>query len=678
MVAAPAEVTMRRPRLASASRVLWQGPDRRERVALATSILAFLGMTIWWLSQDQGVQDWDNGLHTVDALIVKNDIATGHLSAVFTQYLGYPPFGHLIGALGIFIGGFSPASVIMAENLVFVPLLAVSCYGIGKLVYGTALSGLLAALFALGTPMVTSEMHEFLLDPQQASIVAAAVWGILASRRFERVGIATLAGVAAGLAMMTKQTSVFFFVGPAAVAFLRGGWREWRGLTAYIVAIAVVAAPWYVYHLPELQSASGVAASTAVWVPAGATVNASRFSALNLGYYLWDALNLQILAPLCLLFGVGVLEAIRRLLPLPRRDDLRLDLLVGCLVGWLGVGVLLVDKDPRYSLPDLVYIAVIGTGWIGSMRWRRPRRILAAAVVVIAFVNFAGVSTGTGGVLQTTLPGHTPGTIERELTFYSPDGWLRGGPTTDGHIPSLMTGLYRAGIRTLIWEGASTDLENFNQSGLNVRAIEAGMNIAELPANGVLGPHVAFVLGHYRVAGDPPPCRQLEEGEGVYVVIDNAFVPFETYTFICPGRHPEIYRRTAPLSPDVEAAIEPALPRPWLERYTRLFRDMREQGITEVQVDYASSDVPFFARVQTLALASHLGLAAEPFNPGTHDVDEAFLVRHAAGAGEPPPCLRFPDGTGLYIVRGYAYIPFNQYEFYCPTRTPRMYAASTR
>jgi hypothetical protein len=104
---------------------------------------------------------------------------------------------------------------------------------------------------------------------------------------------------------------------------------------------------------------------------------------------------------------------------------------------------------------------------------------------------------------------------------------------------------------------------------------------------------------------------------------------------------------------------------------------MRSQGIKEVQVDPGSSDVPYFAGSQTLKLASSVGLIAGPFDPATRDVHEAFLVRHPDGRGEPPPCLRLPEGTGLYIALGYAYIPFDKYEFYCPTRTPRMYSAGT-
>lgn len=108
----------------------------------------------------------------------------------------------------------------------FVPLLAVSCFGVGRLVYGSDLAGLLAALFALGTPMIISEFHEFLLDPQQAAIVAASVWAILACRGFERPGVAALAGILSGLAMLTKQTSIVFLAGPLAIVVARGGWRN--------------------------------------------------------------------------------------------------------------------------------------------------------------------------------------------------------------------------------------------------------------------------------------------------------------------------------------------------------------------------------------------------------------------------------------------------------------------
>ena len=50
-------------RLGGVSREIW---------LLAGSIAGFLAITVWWLTQDDRVQDFDNGLHTVDAILIHN------------------------------------------------------------------------------------------------------------------------------------------------------------------------------------------------------------------------------------------------------------------------------------------------------------------------------------------------------------------------------------------------------------------------------------------------------------------------------------------------------------------------------------------------------------------------------------------------------------------------------
>jgi hypothetical protein len=99
--------------------------------------------------------------------------------------------------------------------------------------------------------------------------------------------------------------------------------------------------------------------------------------------------------------------------------------------------------------------------------------------------------------------------------------------------------------------------------------------------------------------------------------------------------------------------------------------------VVEVEFDPSSDDVPWFASGALTKMAAAAGLALPvtyaPASLGAHD---AFMVRHADGPGNPPPCLRYPDGTGLYIVLGNPVIPFSSYELYCPTRVPRSYPAS--
>jgi hypothetical protein len=529
----------------------WLAGISREAALAALSVVAFISLTVWWLTQDDRVQDWDNGLHTIEAFAIHDQIARGDLTTQFTEFNTYPPFGHLIGALGVFVGGKSPTSVILASNLFFLPLLVAGCFGVGRLVFRSERAGLLAGLFALGTPMIVSEMHEFLLDPQQAAMVAVSVWAILASERFRRPWAALLGGVLAGLAMLTKETSIVFLAGLLAVMFVRGGWRNWRGILAFAGGLLVIAAPWYVYHrhqisgLVALHDSQGEVDSNA----AGSFFPA-RFSRKSFGWYFWSALNIQLLAPLMLAVLAGSVLAVRDCVRRLRPESLLPELLGGAFVAWVGM-TLITHKDPRYSLPALVYMAVLGTGWIATAtRWRRALTGTFAAVVAI---NLLGVTIGIGGRARIALPGAPANSVlaERHITIYSPDGWLRGGPEHDGDLLALMRGLKRVGVRSITFDAGSSDDINFNTSGLQVLAAEAGLPAATVYNPGGLGPRDAFMLRHTLEPGVAPPCQRLNDGTGVYVVLGYAFIPFPDYTFICPGHRPLLYRR-APVGPGAE------------------------------------------------------------------------------------------------------------------------------
>lgn len=621
----------------------------------------FIAVSIWWLSRDSRVQDFDNGLHTLYAFADHDYISSGQLTLPFTIFNTYPPLVHLVGALGVFIGGKSPTAVILASNFVFVPLLAVSCYGVGRLVYGPR-AGLLAAVFALGTPMFVSEMHAFILDPPQAAMVAASVWAILATNRFEHTGLAVVAGATTGLAMLTKETAVLFVAGLAAVVVLRGGWRRWRGMLAFMLALATVAGPWYAYHANDLHGLVSLHEGSG----AGAGGAYPKLGSIrSFAWYFWNALDPQLLAPLTLAFVIGVVLAVRGSLRRLRPDNLLPELLAGGFVAWLGM-TLIRHKDPRYTLPALIYFAVLGTGWIATATPTFRRWLITALATVVA-VNFAAVSFGIGHPVTATVSGHP-------VALYSPAGYVRGGPGHDGDIPSLMRGLRRAGVRSLTFDAGSSNSLDFNISGLQVRAIEAGVPVNYAYNLSALGPRDAFMLRHVPQPGDPPPCRRLDDGTGVYVELGDPLKPFAKYTFICPGRSPEFYRRTAPL-PVITTDITGA-PRRML---LRIMRAMRRQGIKVVEFDPASANVAFFERIGLQKLAKLARLGTPPvYNPQALGIHDAFMLRHPAGADDPPPCGRFPDGTGLYIVLGNPVIPFSDYRFYCPLRRPRFYRAAGR
>ena len=440
--------------------------------------------------------------------------------------------------------------MILALNLVFVPLLAAACYGVGRYVAGPRV-GLLAVVFALGTPMIVSEAHEAYLDPLQTALVAASVYAILASRRFERLGMAALAGLATGLAMLTKETTPIFLAGLLIVVVARGGWRHWRGLIAYGIALAVVAAPWYVYHraqLSQLVIAHTSQANTAEANPLGGTYP-TLFSLKNLSWYFWDAANTQLRAALLLLFLVGTLAAIASCIRRWAPENLYPELLGGGFVAWAGM-TWLTHKDPRYDLSALVYAAVLATAWIPRVRLRF-RRLLTGALLAAVAASFASVAFGLGGngySSRIALPGaYARSPIgERYITLYSTSGWLRGPPeNNDGNVPALLHALRRDGVTAVTFCCANPI--DFNVIGLSVMTSEAGLGNPVNPA--ALGPKDVFLAAHTPTPGDPPPCQRLRDGTGIYAELGNPIgKPFSQITFICPGRKPEIYgyQATAP------------------------------------------------------------------------------------------------------------------------------------
>jgi hypothetical protein len=393
--------------------------------------------------------------------------------------------------------------------------------------------------------MFVSMMHEYDLDPPQAAMVAVSVWAILASRRFERAGLATLAGVLVGLAMLTKQTTVVFLAGLLLVVVARGGWRNWPGLLAFLFAIEVVAGPWYVYHWHDLITSFNTLAGQA-----GLAVNSvqtpPRASVRNFGWYWWDLANQQVLAPFAIAFLIGAGTALWRLVRRHiSKDNVEPELLGGVLVSYLGM-TYLTHKDPRYSLPMLVYVAVLATGWITMLARPRLRTGLSVAVVGLAIVYFVGMSLGIGGGVRIPLPGGAQNNIiyQRQLTLYQSSGWVRGGPVQDGNVPALLDGLRSVGVRGVIVSTGTNPID-FNTWGLIAMTASKGLGYDNVP------PHPtsqqAYLILRAPGRDGPRPCQTMNDGSRIYVVrspgpgfdpaaLRNPGNPHQRYRVICPGR----------------------------------------------------------------------------------------------------------------------------------------------
>jgi hypothetical protein len=256
------------------------------------------------------------------------------------------------------------------------------------------------------------------------------------------------------------------------------------------------------------------------------------------------------------------------------------------------------------------------------------------------------------------------------VTFYSPNGWLRSGPVKDGDLLGLLTGLKRMGFKHVEFDGGSTNSPEFDQSGLSVLSIEAGLPEPPSYDLAALKPGDVFIQRHTSAPGDPPPCQMLADGSGVYAEVSNPLSgPFDVMRFVCPGRNPPYYRRTAPVPESVTHVIT-GRPRAIV---LGLFGALRRAGIRSVEFD-PTMITSYMEPIGLQALAATVGLTVPGVNnPGVIAAHQAYLLLHIPARGDAPPCVRMPDGSGVYMVLHDAVIPFDQYTFYCPLRRPPLY-----
>jgi len=505
---------------------------------------AFIGLTCWWLTQDHSIPVFDAGYHLETAVEYHNMLRSGNLLGPFEHPLEYPPLAFLVGATGMFIGGLNVSSPIIAENIVFVSLLALGCYQAGRLLFG-APAGLLAVIFALGSPLLIVQFHVFMLDAPETALVAVSIWLILASEDFSRIRIAGLAGLAVACGLLIKAQFPFFVAGIVLAALARGGWRNWRGVAAFAAIPIVLAAPWYIDHLSEFKAIAnltganlgvGGAPSNNVDVP-------PALSTADLLWYFWSALNSLLLPVLFLLALAGTIWTISAVL----RDRIArgptLEFLVGGFIAWLAI-TLTALHDIRYDMPLMPYLAVIGTGWIVYLN--RAGRVAATAVLVLAVAaNTLGSTFGVGGQEELKLA-HSPPAGEAlpdRIVLYSNRGFLVAGPKRDGDVGGLLHALHSNGVR--VAEFTYRIESDFSDEGLFALAMMAGLSHTlhwQLLTGPLYGSSASAALIHHPIApGGPPACTRLSDGTGVWVDrLNPASGRIELY---CPYRNPQFYSR---------------------------------------------------------------------------------------------------------------------------------------
>jgi hypothetical protein len=490
-------------------------------VALGTTAL-FLLLTCWWLSQDRAMPYGDAAEHLLTAFLFHEQLRAGDVLGPLTHDSIYAPLTPFVGSLGILVGGRTVAAAVIAENLVFVPLLALGCYHVGRLAYGPW-TGALAVVFALGAPLLIEQFHVVMLDAPQAALVAATVWLVLASDRFRRVDVAAVAGLVAGLGLVEKQSFPLYVAGFVALVLLRGGgWRNRRGLAAFVLVAVVVAAPWYVAHLSSTGTFTGAAGGGPTVPP---LAKPALLSLDNVAWYFWATVNGLLFAPLLAFAIVGVGAAGIAVARRDRSPGFTPELLGGLVLAWLALTVM-PHKDLRYTMPLIVYVAVLGTAWVPRLRGA-PRAVATALLVAAVVATALGATFGVArDDSLTPLPGNRFAPRGEGvppsggITVYSTRNLLVSGPRDGGDLLGLLKDLRRDGVRQILWSDAEAPLweAEYNANGLHAFARIARLTVPD----GVFDPsrleaQQALLIRHPDLPGAGPPCARLDGGDGIWV-----------------------------------------------------------------------------------------------------------------------------------------------------------------
>lgn len=500
------------------------------------AVATFIALTCWWLTQDRSVPIYDAGYHLNAVAEYHSMIASGNLLGPFTQESAYPTLGALVGVLGMLVGGVSVASPIVADNLVFVPLLALGCYQTGRLLFGR-LAGMLAVILVLCSPMVISLFHVYMLDPPLTALVAVSIWLILASEDFSRTGVAAAAGLAVGLGLNVKAQFPLYVAGLTLVVLLHGGWRNWRGFASFCVVALAVGTPWYLLHFSELGILLELGGTASGAAPGNTP---PTFSTDNLLWYFWNSLNSQLLGPFFMLAAGGTLWTLVALVRDRGERGARLEFFAGGFTAWLAI-TLTPHHDIRYGLPLLAFASVIATGWIVTL----PRIARVAAIGLLALgaaANTLGIDFGVGREVAIALTHPLPVTEQRpnRLTLFSTTGFLTSAPSRDGDVPGLLAGLYREGVRTL-----AVSLDQTGGGDFSFYGVASLARIAKLSPAVTDQPEVArtastaTIFHEAATAHAASPCTWLSDGTGVWVVRYDTTA--RKLAFYCPARRPQFY-----------------------------------------------------------------------------------------------------------------------------------------
>lgn len=372
---------------------------RHYEMALALVLVAIIGGNAFWLFLDRHPTDMDQSrymLMVLDFAKRWTEPDPGSFVAIWLgNHASHPHLVPLLASIPFAVFDCQRDAAYFLMTL-FHASIVLLVFLIGRRIQSPS-AGLVAAFLATGIPLLARFSRYFLLEEAAAFFVIATLYALLRSDYFTSASWSAVTGVAVGLGLLTKWTTIVFVGPPVAIVAAAALFRRSAGPVASRLALsmagcAIVAAPWYIYHSGDLLRFFTYAEQGRLFAGEG-----PGFAQLALYLLmLWATAGW----PFVLLGAMGLLYLAVR----PTVEHLAI--LATFVVPLCVFAFMISTRDVRHLLPGLPAIALATGLAVRSLRRDWLRNVLTAAALLLSVISAAYIAWGLGDQRSKLTIGH--------------------------------------------------------------------------------------------------------------------------------------------------------------------------------------------------------------------------------------------------------------------------------
>jgi 4-amino-4-deoxy-L-arabinose transferase-like glycosyltransferase len=350
---------------------------------LVLIIIFHIVVNFIWLKIDNIPPSWDPANHMLQSMWMFDNIKNPHL--LFENglkcdgcYHLYPPLTGFVVSLFYLFLGVGIDNAILAINIIFLSLLIICTYKIGKILSDHKV-GLLAAFLVSMYPFTYITSRQYFLDIPLAAMVTLAIYILIKTNNFKCIKYSFIFGVISGLGLLTKEAFFLLIIGPLCCSFFYvRSIRQVKNIIYALIICVILASAWY---LPLFTYSKGYIQGFC----AGKD-GPPLFSMDSLLYYF----KIFVINQGSLLYGFLFIASFVLIKDWDKRKKIVLQWIIFALI----IFTFLKVKQERYTIPILPAIALISACGVMSINKVFLKRLLVCILVIYSLAQFILQSTG--------------------------------------------------------------------------------------------------------------------------------------------------------------------------------------------------------------------------------------------------------------------------------------------